>query len=179
MQCSRQSTSATSPFYSRLTKNIREAKGYTYSPFSSSNTQARSGSFTAGANVRNEVTGPTLLEMFYELDRMRVAPVTDEELSAAKEYSNGNFSIELASQLGLAGRINTIYTYNLDRNFINDFRPKIAALTKEDIQRAAAKYFDTYHAAVVIVGDWDVVKDQVKPFGDVTIYDSEGNIIKK
>ena len=166
-------------FYSRLTRNIREAKGYTYSPFSTSNTQARTGSFNAGAFVRNEVTGPTLLEMFYELDRMRVAPVTDEELSAAKEFSTGNFSIELASQSGLAGRINTVYTFDLDRNFINDFRPKITALTTQDIQRAAAKYFDTYHAAVVIVGDWEVVKEQVKPFGDVTIYDSDGNIIRK
>jgi zinc protease len=166
-------------FYSRLTRNIREAKGYTYSPFSSSNTQAVSGSFVAGAFVRNEVTGPTLLEIFYELDRMRVLPVTAEELNAAKEYSVGNFSVELASQLGLAGRINTVYTYDLDRNFINDFRPKIEALTPADIQRAAAKYFDTYHAAVVIVGDWEKVKDQVTPFGDVTIYDADGNVIKQ
>jgi zinc protease len=166
-------------FYSRLTKNIREQKGYTYSPFSSANTQAQSGSFVTGAFVRNEVTGPTLLEMFYELDRMRVLPIEDEELNAAKEFSTGNFSIELASQAGLAGRLNTVYTYDLDRNFINDFRPKITALTKEDIQHAAAKYFDTYHAAVVIVGDWRVVKDQVKPFGDVTIYDSQGNVITK
>jgi predicted Zn-dependent peptidase len=166
-------------FYSRLTRNIREAKGYTYSPFSSSNTQAKAGSFAAGAAVRNEVTGPTLLEMFYELDRMRVLPVTDEELTSAKEYSTGNFSVELASQFGLAGRLNSIYTYDLDRSFINDFRPKISALTTADIQRAAAKYFDTYHAAVVIVGDWDKVKDQVTPFGDVTIYDAQGNIIQK
>ena len=80
-----------------------------------------------GAFVRNEVTGPTLLEIFYELDRMRVLPVTDEELNAAKEYSTGNFSVELASQIGLAGRINTVYTYDLDKSFINDFRPKIEA----------------------------------------------------
>src|SRR6476660_2113850 len=166
-------------FYSRLTKNIRETKGYTYSPFSSSNTLAKSGSFLAGAFVRNEVTGPTLLEIFYELDRMRVLPVTDEELSAAKEYSTGNFSVELASQLGLAGRISTIYTYDLDKNFINDFRPKIEALTTADIQRVAAKYFDTYRAAIVIVGDWEKVKDQVTPFGDVTIYDAEGNVMSK
>src|ERR1043166_4988588 len=166
-------------FYSRLTKNIRETKGYTYSPFSSSNTLAKSGSFVAGAFVRNEVTGPTLLEIFYELDRMRVLPVTDEELSAAKEYSAGNFSVELASQQGLAGRINTVYPYDLDKNFINDFRPKIEALTTADIQKVAAKYFDTYHAAIVIVGDWDKVKDQVTPFGDVTIYDAEGNVIQK
>jgi len=167
-----------SSFYSRLTRNIRESKGYTYSPFSSSNTQAKTGSFLAGAFVRNEVTGPTLLEILYELDKMRVLPVTDEELSAAKEFSTGNFSVELASQLGLAGRINTIYTYGLSKSFIEDFRPKIEALTTADIQRAAAKYFDTYHAAIVIVGDWDKVKDQVVPFGDVTIYDSDGNVVK-
>lgn len=165
-------------FYSRLTRNIRENKGYTYSPFSASNTQAKTGSFVAGAFVRNEVTGPTLLEILYELDKMRVLPVTDEELNAAKEFSTGNFSIELASQLGLAGRINTIYTYGLNKNFINDFRPKIEALTTADIQRAAAKYFDTYHAAIVIVGDWEKVKDQVTPFGDVTIYDTDGNVVK-
>lgn len=165
-------------FYSRLTRNIRESKGYTYSPFSSSDTRAKTGAFFAGAFVRNEVTGPTLLEIFYELDRMRVLPVSDEELSAAKEYSTGNFSVELASQFGLAGRINTIYTYNLDKSFINDFRPKIEALTPADIQRAAAKYFDTYRAAIVIVGDWDKVKDQVTPFGEVTMYDAEGNVVK-
>jgi zinc protease len=166
-------------FYSRLTRNIREGKGYTYSPFSSSNTQAKTGSFQAGAFVRNEVTGPTLLEIFYELDRMRVLPVTDEELNAAKEYSTGNFSVELASQQGLAGRIATIYTYDLDKSFINDFRPKVEALTTSDIQRVAAKYFDTYRAAIVIVGDWEKVKDQVTPFGDVTIYDAEGNVVTK
>jgi zinc protease len=166
-------------FYSRLTRNIRESKGYTYSPFSTSNTRAKTGAFLAGAFVRNEVTGPTLLEIFYELDRMRVLPVADEELSAAKEYSTGNFSVELASQFGLAGRINTIYTFDLDKSFINDFRPRIEALTAADIQKAAAKYFDTYRAAIVIVGDWDKVKDQVTPFGEVTIYDAEGNVVNK
>ena len=166
-------------FYSRLTRNIRESKGYTYSPFSSSNTRAKTGAFLAGAFVRNEVTGPTLLEIFYELDRMRVLPVTDEELSAAKEYSTGNFSVELASQFGLAGRINTVYTYDLDKSFINDFRPKIEALTTADIQKAAARYFDTYRAAIVIVGDWEKVKDQVTPFGEVTMYDVQGNLVTK
>lgn len=163
-------------FYSRLTRNIREAKGYTYSPFSGSNTQAIAGSFVTGAFVRNEVTGVTLLEMFYELDRMRVAPVTDEELAAAKSYSTGNFSVELASQAGLAGRISTVYLYELPKNFIDDFRPKIDGLTTADIQRAAAKYFDTYHAAVVIVGDYEKVKDQVSPFGDITLFDADGNM---
>ena len=54
------------------------------------------------AAVRNEVTGPTILEMLYELDRMRVAAVTDEELLNAKTYSNGTLSLEMETQAGLA-----------------------------------------------------------------------------
>jgi len=106
-------------------------------------------------------------------------PVSDGELNAAKEYSTGNFSVELASQSGLAGRINSVYTYDLSKDFINEFRPKIEALTTADIERVAAKYFDTYRAAIVIVGDYDKVKDQVTPFGDVTLFDAEGNVITK
>lgn len=166
-------------FYSRLTRNIREGKGYTYSPFSSALMRAKSGYVLAGAFVRNEVTGPTLLEMIYELDRMRVLPVTDEELNAAKEYSTGNFLVELASQTGLAYRLSSVYTYELPKDFISEFRPKIEAISAADIQKAAAKYFDTYRAAIVIVGDYEKVKEQIVPFGEVTLYDAEGNVISK
>ncbi len=156
-------------FYSRLTRNIREAKGYTYSPFSTADTRRRAGIFWTEAAVRNEVTGPTILEMLYELDRMRVAPVTEEELQNAKTYSNGTLSLEMETQSGLASRISTIYTYGLSRDFLPTFSTKLNALTAADLQRAAAKYFDTYRGAIVIVGDYAQVKDQVAPFGDVTL----------
>ena len=165
-------------FYSRLTRNIRESKGYTYSPFSTLDTRTYSGYFSAGAFVRNEVTGATLLEIFYELDRMRVLPVSDEELAAAKSFSMGNFAIELASQSGLAGRLNTVYLYDLDKTFMDDFRTQIESLTPAQIETAAAKHLDTYRQAVVIVGDWEKVKDQVTPFGTVTVYTPEGEIKK-
>ena len=116
-------------FHSRLTQNIREKRGYTYSPGSSNFTMAQSGLFTIDAAVRNEVTGATLLETFYELDRMRVLPVTDEELKDAKTYQNGTFSIELAGQSGLASRIDTIYTYGLPHDFIQTFREKVNGVT--------------------------------------------------
>jgi zinc protease len=156
-------------FYSRLTLNIRENKGYTYSPFSVADLRRRAGAFWTSASVRNAVTGPTILEMLYELDRMRVAPVTKEELDSAKTYSVGTLSLELESQLGLANRINTIYTYQLPYNFLQTFREKVEALSPADIQKTAAKYFDTYRGAIVIVGDYAQVKDQVAPFGDVTL----------
>ena len=156
-------------FYSRLTRNIREQKGYTYSPFSTADTRRRAGFFYAQASVRNEVTGPTILEILYELDRMRVSPVTDEELQSAKTYSNGTLALEMESQSGFANRIASIYTYGLGRDFLPTFGTKLNALTPADIQRVAAKYFDTYRGAIVIVGDYSKVKDQVTPFGDVTL----------
>ncbi len=156
-------------FYSRLTRNIREEKGYTYSPFSTIDLRRRAGVFYASAAVRNEVTGPTILEMLYELDRMRVLPVNKEELDSAKTYSVGTLALEMESQAGLANRIDSIYTYELPRDFLPTFREKIDALTLDSIQRIAAKYFDTYRGAIVIVGDYAQVKDQVGPFGDVTV----------
>ena len=156
-------------FYSRLTRNIREEKGYTYSPFSVADLRRRAGAFYTGASVRNEVTGPTILEMLYELDRMRVAPVTKEELDSAKTYSVGTLSLEMESQVGLANRINTIYTYQLPSNFLTTFRDKVDALSPADIQKTSARYFDTYRGAIVIVGDYAQVKDQIAPFGDVIL----------
>jgi predicted Zn-dependent peptidase len=156
-------------FYSRLTRNIRESKGYTYSPFSSADLRRAAGAFTAGASVRNEVTGPTLLEMLYELDRMRVEPVTAEELQSAKTYSIGGMELELESQNSLATRISTIYVDELSRDFLQTFRDKVTAITPAEVQRSAAKYFDTYRSAIVVVGDYKQIKDQIAPFGDVKL----------
>jgi len=156
-------------FYSRLTRNIRESKGYTYSPFSTADLRRAAGAFTAGASVRNEVTGPTILEMLYELDRMRVEPVTAEELQSAKTYSIGGMELELEAQSSLASRISTIYIDELSRDFLQTFRDKVAALTPAEVQQSAAKYFDTYRSAIVVVGDYKQIKDQIAPFGDVKL----------
>ncbi len=156
-------------FYSRLTRNIREAKGYTYSPNSIALLRRYAGDVTVSAAVRNEVTGPTILEILYELDRMRVEPVTPEELDSAKTYSNGTMALELESQAGFAGRIRSLYVYDLPRDFLKTFGEKINKLTAADIQQAAAKYFDTYRGAIVVVGDYKQVKTQVAPFGDVVV----------
>ena len=61
--------------------------------------------------------------------------MTKEELDSAKTYSIGTLSLEMESQLGLANRINTIYTYQLPYNFLETFRDKVDALSPADIQK--------------------------------------------
>jgi zinc protease len=156
-------------FYSRLNRNIREEKGYSYSPYGLAQLQRRAGAFFVEAAARNEVTGATILELLYELDRMRVGSVTDEELTSAKRYTIGSTEVELETQSGLAHRIATIYTYDLPHNFLETFRGNVDGVTSDVVRKTAAKYFDTYRAAIVVVGDWSQVKEQVEPFGDVTV----------
>ena len=70
-------------FHSRLVINIREQKGYTYSPRSGLQSLRQRGYFSVHAAVRNDVAAATLTEVFYETDRMRSLPVTAEELESA------------------------------------------------------------------------------------------------
>ena len=81
-------------FSSRLVENIRERRGYTYSPRSSVDHQTAGSSFLVEADVATEVTGPALLETWYELGRMALTPVTEAELDGARRYILGSMALE-------------------------------------------------------------------------------------
>ena len=68
--------------------------------------------------------------------------------------------------------------YGLPKTFLEDFRTRIESLTAAQIEAASARHLDTYRQAIAIVGDWQKVKDQVTPFGTVTVYTPEGEIKK-
>jgi zinc protease len=160
-------------FNSRLIMNIREQKGYTYSPRSGVHALRQYGYFSIHAAVRNDVVAATLTEMFYELDRMRSLPVGEDELSDARNYMSGVFSLGLATQDGLAGQLSNVYLHRLAEDYLETFRQRIRSLTAADVLSAARAYFDSAHAQMVIVGDRAQIADQVALFGDVTEYDAD------
>ncbi|MGB2791890.1 MAG: pitrilysin family protein [Candidatus Acidiferrales bacterium] len=164
-------------FNSRLVANIREQKGYTYSPRSGFSPLRHAGYFSVHAAVRNDVVAATLTEMFYELDRMRALPVSDSELSDAINYMSGTFSLGIATQDGLLGQMSTVYLDRLPENYLETFRDKIRALKPEDVLAAARRYFDSPNARIVIVGDRAQVEPQAVLFGDVKVWDTQGHEI--
>ena len=89
-------------FGSRLVENIREDKGYTYSPGGDLTARAKGGLLSLRAEVRTEVTAATLTEMFYELDRMGATAPSDEELSRAKRYQGGLYLLRNQIQAAVA-----------------------------------------------------------------------------
>lgn len=78
-------------FASRITSNIREQKGYTYSPFSQISTRRHVAYWLQSADVTTAVTGPSLKEIFFEIDRLRKDPPSAEELKGIQNYLAGLF----------------------------------------------------------------------------------------
>jgi len=160
-------------FHSRLVINIREQKGYTYSPRSSVNALRQYGYFSVHAAVRNEVAAATLTEMFYEMDRMRALPVTPEELDSARSYLSGVFSLGTATQDGLLGQLSTMYLDRMPDDYLEAYREKIRALTADDVLAAARRHFDSANEQIVLVGDRAQIANQAALFGQVTEYDAQ------
>jgi zinc protease len=161
-------------FHSRLVINIREQKGYTYSPRSSINALRQHGYFSVHAAVRNEVAAATLTEIFYEMDRIRSLPVTPEELDSARNYISGVFSLGVATQDGLLGQLSTVYLDKMPEDYLETYRERIRSLTADDVLAAARRHFDSANAQIVIVGDRAHIGEQAALFGPVTEYDAQG-----
>jgi competence ComEA-like helix-hairpin-helix protein len=116
-------------FHSRLVLNIREQKGYTYSPRSGLHALRQHGYFSIHAAVRAEVVAATLAEMFYELDRMRALPVSEDELADARNYLSGTFSLGLGTQDGIAGQLGSVLLEEMPDDYLETYRARIQALT--------------------------------------------------
>lgn len=164
-------------FHSRLVINIREQKGYTYSPGSGLNPLRQQGYFTVRAAVRNDVVAATLTEIFYEMERMRALPVPPEEIESARNYLTGVFSLGVATQSGLLGQLSTVYLDELPEDYLETYRERIHALAADDVLAGARRHFDSANAQIVLVGDRDKIGEQAALFGPVSEYDASGKAV--
>ena len=165
-------------FNSRLVMNIREDKGYTYSPRSGVNALRHRGYFSVSAAVRNDVLAASLTEIFYEMDKLRSLPVPAPELLDAQNYLTGVFSMGLATQSGLLSQISTLALHDLPDDYLETYRENVRALKPEDMLSAARMYFDSPNMQIVVVGDRKQIESQAALFGELEIYDAQGSLQK-
>jgi len=161
-------------FNSRLVMNIREDKGYTYSPRSGVTPLRQRGYFSVSAAVRNDVVAASLTEIFYELDKLRSLPVPEQELADAKNYLTGVFSMGLATQEGLLSQYSASELNELPDDYLETYRDKVRALTPADLQATARKYLDSANMQIVVVGDRAQIEEQAALFGELEVYDAQG-----
>jgi zinc protease len=162
---------------SRVFMNLREEKGYTYGAYTRLGTKQLAGDFEATAEVRTEVTGASLKEFFYELERIRNEDVSDEELADAKNFLTGVFPLRAETQEGLTNLIVNQNLYGLPDDYLQTYRENVEAITARDVKRVANLHIRPDEAAIIIVGDAEEVLPQARPFADtVEIFDTEGTM---
>jgi zinc protease len=153
-------------FGSRLVENIREDKGYTYSPGGGIAAREKGGLLTVRADVRNDVTAASLLEMFYELDRMAATPPTDEEMARAKRFQAGLYLLRNQVQASVAQTLATNWVNGWPPEALGEFVPKVNAVTAEQVREAGRKFYPSATLTVVVVGDEAKVKAELLQFGE-------------
>lgn len=156
-------------FVSRLVENIRERRGYTYSPHSGVQQQRLASFFAVQADVATEVTGPALVEIRYELNRMLAGPLEEAELLSAKRFLSGTLSMSIQTQAGLASYLTTLASRDLPIQYLREFPAAVEALTEAEVIEAARRYFASRNLQTVMVGDVKVMRAAVEAFDDVEV----------
>lgn len=151
-------------FSSRITTNIREDKGYTYSPFNTLATRYKSTVWYQAADVTIESTKDALLEVAREINLLGDEVPTAEELNGIKNYMAGNFVLQNSSRGGIINQLFNIEFNNLPADYLEKRVQSIHAVTPEKIQEVADKYLDPDKMFLMVVGDEKIVAPQIEAY---------------
>jgi predicted Zn-dependent peptidase len=164
---------------SRLFMNLRENKGYTYGVYSSFLPVKFAGAWRAGGDVRTEVTDGAMTEFLVELNRIRNEKVPAAELDDAKHAIVSAFALSLEQPAQLLSYAIIRKLYNYPPDYWDKYPEHIMAVTSDDIQRVAKKYYNPDTMQIVAVGDASKIKSVMEKYGPVEVYATDGKPVAK
>ncbi|MGY3091435.1 zinc protease [Hymenobacter sp. UYAg731] len=151
-------------FGSRITRNIREDKGYTYSPYSYLETHYHTGNWSENADVTTADTYNSLREIMNEVERLQKTPPTEAELKGIQNYESGMFVLRNSSPGGIIGQLNNLDLQGLPDSYLTEQVQNINAVTPQQVSATARKYIRPEAMTIVVVGDKKQVDPQLKKF---------------
>jgi|GEM_PF-513808 len=154
-------------FSSRLVENIREDKGYTYSARSSLEFWPETAAVSVAFDTTTPSTAPALLEARYELGRISLLAPTAEEVDSARNYALGTLATSLSTQSGLASTLSMLAGAGLDETWLRDHPAHLAAVTVDEVARAAASMLAPANFTGVVLGDLSVLESELRGLGNV------------
>ena len=159
---------------SRLFDILREQRGWTYGAYSDANRPRDVGRLIASMEVRSEVTDSAVAELLAQVRRMAAEPVSAAELEAAKGYLVGSFPIGIQTAEQVAGQVAVTRLLGLPMEDLLQRRERIAAVTVDDVRRAAARHLRPDSLTIVVVGDAGRVLAGLERIAPVELVDVEG-----
>jgi predicted Zn-dependent peptidase len=158
----------------RLFLNLREKHGYTYGAYSSFTSDIYPGVWRANTEVRNAVTDGSMHELMEEFKRMRTEPVPEPELDEARRSLVAGFALALEQPATLLNFWMTANYFRLPPDYWDRYPEQIAKVSPDMVEKAAKKYVDLDHLQFVCVGDGKQIKDTLKKYGSVEVYNADG-----
>ena len=127
-------------FASRITKNIREDKGYTYSPYSDSRSAIATRYWSENADVTTTVTGPSIKEILAEIDRLQAEPPRKEELTGIQNYLAGTYVLQNSSRAGITNQLDYMDLHGLPPTYASTYVKQVYAVTPQQVSEMAKKH---------------------------------------
>ncbi len=167
-------------FSARINMNLREKNGYTYGAFSRYLFRRGAGPFIAGAQVRSDVTGPAVHELFNELGRIRTEPLSTEELRMAKDSVIRSLPGDFESLGSIASGTGSLWLYHLPLDYNRKLPAMIEGVTAEDTSRVANQYVHPENFLLVTVGDRSKVETSLQDLklGPIELWSTDAEPVK-
>jgi zinc protease len=151
-------------FASRITANIREQKGYTYSPRSQVSTRYHDAYWVEVADVTTKDTGASLKEIFGEITRLQKEAPGVDELKGIQSYMSGIFVIQNSTRQALIGQLRYVDLQGLGEDYLKTYVQKVNGVTPEEVKDITAKYIKPELMTIVVVGDKAKITEQLTPY---------------
>jgi len=156
-------------FTSRLMMEIRTNQGLAYNVGSHFDVGRRFiGSFSAETETRAEATAKTIGLMTSIIAGIRKGPVTEQELKLAKDSIINSFLFGFTTPASIVTQQARLEFYGYQPEYLDRYRERIAAVTREDVLRAAQKHLHPDAFKLVVVGDQKAFDKPLATFGTVT-----------
>lgn len=162
----------------RLFRHLREEKGYTYGIGSGMTTPKFRGDWTASTSVRTAVTAAALTDLLAEIAEMRDKAVPASEFEDSKRALVASFALSLETPASVLNYYVQSWTYGFPVDYWDTYPARISAVTQEQAQAAAKKYWDAGRLHIVAVGDAPQIAEILKKHGTLELYDADGKPVK-
>lgn len=139
-------------FTSRLTEEVREKRGLSYSVYSYFSPGLHAGAFTLGLQTRPDQAQQALDLAREVLQRFVTEGPSAKELQAAKDNLIGGFALRLDSNRKLLDNVSNIAWNNLPLDYLDTWTQQVERLSVEDIRAAFARALNPQKMVTVVLG---------------------------
>lgn len=139
-------------FGSRLMKNIREEKGFTYGIHSNLYSLLHDGYFLIGTDVNKENEQETIDEVLKEIRLLQSELVGQEELDTVKNYMIGVFLNSFSSPFAQIDKFKTLHSQGIDHGFYNAYVSSVKDVSAETLMDTANQYLKTDSLTLSVAG---------------------------